>query len=1086
MTQTGFDDFTDDETDSTETDADEAETVERYEPDGGRGLKYVETASKRPANVHADFSELDELPEDVPVCAAAADVELAKRAVRKAVSEHGHHDPARSAFVAFWRDRRDDSETFYEAACTANPDTFAFGRVTGKGDVSTGTMAAAILEWMAHEMAEALDRARTEYCEHIREMCERALGEQREREKDAEFSQDPPEEVNGWERFESDKDDVVAAYRAVNYGTPSVVAIYETADGLDAHESTLENWNVADTAADAKVNRHMVRSTETDLDVWGSLRSHLNRFDGHAIETAPAARADFERTISTATLPDLEPKEFDAVTAYANDAGEYVAVGDDGEGGYIVAWLEAYESHDGETKISQTHIYAADYRSPFASRDGHSGILTNAREVGQIVTGIMEHGGIREFNEAEGHLATNPGEPHDEADDIEPLSMETPEGWDIESHMMGGNVDIDGHRETARFERDDGASVSVEMREDSYTGSGYVVNSSFIGVPQVNGVLDRGLTRLEAYETAREHMADHMIDTETDDEPTAEPTPDAGAESQPVETDGGQPVETDDDGADELDLPENETVRLISTITRVMNSPTIVEGETSGTGKTISAPEPYRDDSTVRLDTESILRGESEFRDSRSYEIYTPGRFRARQRSNHAPGPQAGANEISDADDLPEPTHWPVSEQAEWAPENCPECDSTAPYDVMGDSVARCEACGETVERGDDEEAADETDDGADKWDLSQYARGDVLALDAYAGRWVVWNRNTDQFGTVLALDVVSDADEVMRLRKTNMMGPRFHAKHGEIEGGRFREAGGRSIMVNVDEMDDVQDFEKVDEDEQRLREIIRTHYYDRPADDDDEDDDGHTLMTDGGRDLDDGGDDETETHVPDDDAVIITDGGQPEATDEEVEEAIKEADSEDETMEEKPITDGGELRFGEEDALSLAEAKEAKDDGARVRISRDLVEVNETGSPGARKKKDVDGVEALLFASDFNSHIQQAIVFDSESDLYAVVSGHTRQEAWNLAEHDWKVRSVGSGLTAEVTAGEFETDADRDGWARWVLDEVVDWGESGAVWAVKPDGSAFEIVIDDSNISGLVGDRFSLNITAADAEDDE
>lgn len=113
--------------------------------------------------------------------------------------------------------------------------------------------------------------------------------------------------------------------------------------------------------------------------------------------------------------------------------------------------------------------------------------------------------------------------------------------------------------------------------------------------------------------------------------------------------------------ADPDDVPANDQVMLATGITRVMSAPEVIEGETSTTGKTISVE--HRD-STYRLDAETIMSGESEFRGSLYFELYSPERYRQRQRGNYAPGPQAGANRISDTDDLPDPSH-ALPEEAE-------------------------------------------------------------------------------------------------------------------------------------------------------------------------------------------------------------------------------------------------------------------------------------------------------------------------------------------------------------------------------------------------------------------------------------
>lgn len=104
------------------------------------------------------------------------------------------------------------------------------------------------------------------------------------------------------------------------------------------------------------------------------------------------------------------------------------------------------------------------------------------------------------------------------------------------------------------------------------------------------------------------------------------------------------------------DLPKNETILLISGVQRLMHNPTIIEGETSSTGKTVAVEEEFSN-KTYRLDTEKLLNGGTEFRDGGYYKLYTKEEMRSSQNANLAPGPVEGANEVSDADDLPEPTH---------------------------------------------------------------------------------------------------------------------------------------------------------------------------------------------------------------------------------------------------------------------------------------------------------------------------------------------------------------------------------------------------------------------------------------------
>jgi hypothetical protein len=130
-----------------------------------------------------------------------------------------------------------------------------------------------------------------------------------------------------------------------------------------------------------------------------------------------------------------------------------------------------------------------------------------------------------------------------------------------------------------------------------------------------------------------------------------------------VVTDGGQAVEQPE-AVDPENPPAGETVRLIKGITRVIHKPDIVEGELSSTGKTISVTVPRGSNATTtyRLDAEKILSGDLEVRDATTFEIYTRERYRTAQRSNKQPGPRAGTDRVSDADELPPATHRPPGE----------------------------------------------------------------------------------------------------------------------------------------------------------------------------------------------------------------------------------------------------------------------------------------------------------------------------------------------------------------------------------------------------------------------------------------
>lgn len=314
---------------------------------------------------------------------------------------------------------------------------------------------------------------------------------------------------------------------------------------------------------------------------------------------------------------------------------------------------------------------------------------------------------------------------------------------------------------------------------------------------------------------SRIHSIRPIEEKTSEDEKSENRTPDAGDDSETVAADGGT-VETDIPVADPANPPEDETVLLITGITRLMHSPQTVEGTTSSTGKTISVE--IQNGNTFRLDASEIFAGNSEFRDAKYFEIYTPARLRKNQRANHAPGPQAGANEVSDVDDLPDPTHWPANDEPADAPDVCPDCGAEGvPWADKKRPV--CEACGEMLpEEGD--ETGDETEDTpdtVDKWDLSRLDRGDLLILDGYRGEFVVTRVNTFATNqTVRSVDVAKREGGEWRayeLKKLDSM------KGHRLQVERENET---NPFVNVDDPDHARDFEVIGNDPDRVRRYIR------------------------------------------------------------------------------------------------------------------------------------------------------------------------------------------------------------------------------------------------------------------------
>jgi len=322
------------------------------------------------------------------------------------------------------------------------------------------------------------------------------------------------------------------------------------------------------------------------------------------------------------------------------------------------------------------------------------------------------------------------------------------------------------------------------------------------------------INREQSNPSEREHFETTMsnLDDPRDDSTESESTDTARSTTRAV-ADGGEVIDepaTDPQPGDEVLVIENPAVGLNT-------SPSVISAEVSSSGKSVMIPEDEGLGNTRRrLDADEIFAGESEFRDSTSWELYTPGRLRSTQDSNYAPGPQAGSNGKSDIGDLPEPTHWPQGDDPDDAPDVCPACaERDAPWQDVG--KPRCERCGETV----DPDADDEDDSGPDKWDLSTLERGDCLILEGHRGEFVVtrihYFRGTH---TVNRVDVARHQrgqwDEFTIQKVTRQGDERL----------KLNTDGEPSVAINVDDRELARDFEVIGSDEEKLRRYIRECYH--------------------------------------------------------------------------------------------------------------------------------------------------------------------------------------------------------------------------------------------------------------------
>jgi len=117
------------------------------------------------------------------------------------------------------------------------------------------------------------------------------------------------------------------------------------------------------------------------------------------------------------------------------------------------------------------------------------------------------------------------------------------------------------------------------------------------------------------------------------------------------------------------ELPTDERVLIIRGISGVFHTPTVVEGETSSTGKTIAVPKrydrdheglPHDDEPVYRLDAETMFTGGLETRKATTFQLYLPETLRRQQKANFNPGPSVGTDTVRDEWDLPPATHLPA------------------------------------------------------------------------------------------------------------------------------------------------------------------------------------------------------------------------------------------------------------------------------------------------------------------------------------------------------------------------------------------------------------------------------------------
>ncbi|WP_324761143.1 hypothetical protein [Haloarcula montana] len=235
--------------------------------------------------VHVDIERPDEVPADDQDRA----IDLAERILSAGGRRtgFGHHEEVRRS-MADWAPDRDDDRTddpgfWRRCVFSMSPKERNFGRLQGDPKEQY-QKAQTIIAWAADcvpgEVLEAIEQSQLE---DIEQAWREAAEDERVRREIQQFAEDPPAQVDGWERFEASHDAVEIGYVAQNHDTPSVAAVFETTDGdREAREFTLQEWiDNGGNPHDAQPNRFCVSS---DADsAYARLRSHLLTFDAEAM-----------------------------------------------------------------------------------------------------------------------------------------------------------------------------------------------------------------------------------------------------------------------------------------------------------------------------------------------------------------------------------------------------------------------------------------------------------------------------------------------------------------------------------------------------------------------------------------------------------------------------------------------------------------------------------------------------------------------------------------------------------------------------------------------------------------------------------
>jgi hypothetical protein len=235
-------------------------------------------------------------PENVPRSEKEVEIDLARRILQAGGARTGfsHHEDVRASMGRWSTEHEDDPDNpgyWREMHYKLTPYERSSGNF-GSDDIDPDEQpqkalnrryqkARTVIAWASDNIdADVLREIEDEQAKAAADAWLKEGEKQATARADAEFERDPPDEVNGWERWvDHGKDDVVLAYRGMSHGIPSVAAMYELPDGsLAAGEYALSDWFTRKPAKD--IGKNSVVLIREDRTVYGELRAHLEAFDG--------------------------------------------------------------------------------------------------------------------------------------------------------------------------------------------------------------------------------------------------------------------------------------------------------------------------------------------------------------------------------------------------------------------------------------------------------------------------------------------------------------------------------------------------------------------------------------------------------------------------------------------------------------------------------------------------------------------------------------------------------------------------------------------------------------------------------------